>query len=157
MATTEIESRNLLTDISFIEEFNVKIKKMYSDYNRAIAENKYEYAIELGTGILRELLKVAREYIISSLRSVEIRGIVEDILAQHEKSLGYVEGIEEVVNEIPPLYSYEMREKAITTLSSSIQELFSFILGALMIITDLHFNTNAHMKTEGDGSQISFV
>lgn len=157
MVIVKVKSHDSSTNISFIKEFNAKIRKMYSDYSRAIAENRYEYAIKLGTGILRELLKVVREHVISSLKNTEIRGIVEDILAQHEKNLGYVEGIEEAVNEVPPLYSYEMREKAITTLSSSIQELFSFILGALMVITDLYFNTSTSIRAEGDSSQISFV
>ncbi|RLE75401.1 MAG: hypothetical protein DRJ56_05795 [Thermoprotei archaeon] len=124
-------------DPSFIVEFNARIKRMYSDYSKAVSESRYERAVEVGTSILRDLLDVARNVVAASLRSPEARRIVEDIIACHEKYLGYVEGVREAVSELPPLYTFEARERAIDTLSSSIQELFSFILGALVVIADL--------------------
>ena len=156
MTSIRAESYDVLSNISFIEEFNAKIKKLYADYNRAIAENKYERAIEVGIGILKELLEVARSHVISNLRSIEVRGIVEDILAHHEKNLGYVEGIEEAISELPPLYSYEMRERAITALSSSIQELFSFILGALMVIVDI-YSSSVNVRNSNNFDEMNFI
>jgi len=156
MTSIRAESYDVLSNISFIEEFNAKIKKLYADYNRAIAENKYERAIEVGIGILKELLEVARSHVISNLRSIEVRGIVEDILAHHEKNLGYVEGIEEAISELPPLYSYEMRERAITALSSSIQELFSFILGALMVIVDI-YSSSVNVRNSNNSDEMNFI
>ena len=140
MIETENSSKTNIDDVSFIEEFNSKMKKLYADYNKAINEKKYEYAIKIGKDILRDLLKIAKEQLISNLRSLEIRKIVEDIINYHEKNLGYVEGIEEAMRNVPLIYSYEIKERALATLSSSIQELFSFILGALMIITDINSN-----------------
>jgi len=157
MKPIKVESHNPLSDALLLEEFNVKIKRMYSDYSKAIAENKYEHAIEIGVNILKELLRVTREYIISSLRTIEVRKIIEDILAHHEKNLGYVEGIEEAISDLPSLYSYEIRERAITTLSSSIQELFSFVLGALIVIADLYPNTNTSPRVKTSNNGISFI
>ena len=119
-----------------IQEFNAKIRQLYANYNKAVNENKYEEAIKIGKEILKDLLFIARRKLITSISSADIRRLVEDIIDYHEKNLGYIEGVEEAVSKIPVLYSFEVKERALATLSASIQELFSFILGALVILAD---------------------
>ncbi|OYT25624.1 MAG: hypothetical protein B6U95_08820 [Thermofilum sp. ex4484_82] len=51
---------------NFIEEFNKEFKKMYFNYNKAVSENDYDTAIEIGEKILQGLIKISREYILSS-------------------------------------------------------------------------------------------
>ncbi len=121
----------------FLSNFNEKIKKMYVSYNEAVNNGNYDEALKIGKEIMDSLLKVAKEYILSNLNCPNIRRLVEDIVNYHEKNLGYIEGTEETLTNMPILYTYDAMERALRTLALSIQELFSFVLGALVVLADI--------------------
>ena len=122
---------------NFIEEFNKEFKKMYFNYNKAVSENDYDTAIEIGEKILQGLIKISREYILSSMHSETIKSLIEDIIVFHEKNLAYIQGTREAVKSMPVLFTFDAKERAVEILSSSISEFFSFILGALIILADI--------------------
>lgn len=121
----------------FLSNFNEKIKKMYVSYNDAVNNGNYNEALKIGKEIMNNLLKVAKEYILSNLNCPNIRRLVEDIVNYHEKNMGYIEGTEETLTNVPILYTYDAMERALRTLALSIQELFSFVLGALVVLADI--------------------
>jgi len=138
-----------------LEAFNERIKRLYADYNRAVDENRYAVAIRIGKEILNDLLTVAREQLIPNVHNPEIRRLIEDIVRYHEKNLGYVEATEDAAENVPPLYQFEIRERALGTLSSSIQELFSFILGAMLVLADV--NSTVYRPSKKPESPVGFI
>ena len=135
---------------SFIEEFNREFRQLYLDYNRAVSENDFDRAIATGKKILGGLVRISREYLLPALKSKEVRELFEDILSFHEKNLAFVEGTQEAVKDMPVLFTFEAKERAIEILSSSIVEFFSFVLGALMVLADIEARGRALRREEGE-------
>jgi len=139
MTMSEVVMSGLKED--FLRNFNEKFRRMYAKYNEAVNRRDYDEAIKLGKDMLNDLLAIARKYILENLNNPTIRSLVEDILTYHEKNLGYVEGTEEAIEDIPLLFTFEAKERILSTLAPSIQELFSFILGALLVLADIRSTT----------------
>ncbi len=138
----------------FIEEFNREFRQLYLDYNKAVSENDFDRAITTGKKILGGLVKISKEYILPALRSREVRELFEDILSFHEKNLAFVEGTQEAVRDMPVLFTFEAKERAVEILSSSIVEFFSFVLGALIILADIEACGRSAKKEESEEKDV---
>jgi len=142
---------------SFIGEFNKEFKKLYFDYNRAVSENDFDKAIEIGERILKGLIKISKEHILGVLRNSTIKDLVEDIIAFHEKNLAFIEGTCEAIKDMPVLFTFDTKERAVELLSSSISEFFSFVLGALIILADLEATARNYSTKNEDKSSVPRV
>ena len=120
----------------FLTEFNREFRKMYEVYNRAVSEHKYDEAIRIGEEMLEELLKVVKERVFSKFTNPVTKEVVRGIIEYHERSLAYIKGVKEATTDIPTLYSFEAKERALEAISKNVQELFSFTLGALLALTE---------------------
>ncbi len=142
---------------SFIREFNKEFKKMYFDYNKAVSENDFDKAIEIGEKILQGLIKISREHILTILRNSTIKELVEDIITFHEKNLAFIEGTCEAIKDMPVLFTFDAKERAVELLSSSISEFFSFVLGALMVLADLEATAREYTTNKEDKNSVPRV
>ncbi|RLE79732.1 MAG: hypothetical protein DRJ36_03000, partial [Thermoprotei archaeon] len=79
------------------------------------------------------------EKIAANLASPITLKIIDDILKYYERNLSYIQGIKEAAEKIPLLYSYQAKERALETLARDVQELFSLVLGALIILSETSY------------------
>jgi len=121
----------------FLKEFYGEFLELNREYNEAVAKGKYDEAIDLGIKAMNLLLDVVRKRILESLTSQTAIEIVSDIINYYEKGLAYVEGLREASRKVPLLYAYEAKERALETLARDIRELFSFALGALVMLAEI--------------------
>jgi len=122
---------------AFLAEFNKEFRGMYEAYNKAVSEHKYDEAIKVGEEMLRKLLEVVKSKLLPKLSNPITREVARSIVEYHEKSLAYIEGIKEATSDVPTLYSFEAKERALEAISRNVQELFSFTLGALLVLTEV--------------------
>jgi len=121
----------------FLKEFYNEFMELNREYNNAVTKGKYDEAINIGLKTMNLLLDVARKRVLEALSSRTATEIVSDIINYYEKDLAYVKGLKEACRKIPVLYAYNAREKALETLARDIRELFSFVLGALVVLTEV--------------------
>ncbi len=119
-----------------IHEINENMKKFSEEFSHAIESRNYDKAISIGLDTLRDLLKAVRTHILEALSNPEIKSIAEEIIDQHEKTLSYVEGSIEALKFVSPIYAPGEKERLTGLLSASINELFSFLMGSLIVIAD---------------------
>lgn len=120
-----------------ITELNEKMKKFSQEFSQSIEKRDFDRALKLSIRILEELIVIAREDIVSALQDPYVKDIADDIIKGYEKSLSYVEGIMEGLKYVSPIYSIGEKERLVQVVVSSINELFSFIMGALIIVAEL--------------------
>jgi len=123
-----------------MEEFksvNEELRKMYEEYMDLVAKGDYQRSIKIGVGMLERLLEIARRAVLDRLTSSAAREATLQILAHHEQTLSFVKGAQEAVNNLPLIYAIGISEEVTHVLTSSINGLFSFVMGALIVITDV--------------------
>ncbi|MCX8181152.1 MAG: hypothetical protein N3E41_07250 [Thermofilaceae archaeon] len=125
------------------ESINVKLRELYNKYVNVLEEGDAEGAIETGVKILEELLSITRRNVLESLSNPFLKELALNILLQYERELSFVRGAQEAVKSMPPLYASDVTDKALETLSSSINGLFNFTVGALIVIADVVMNIRA--------------
>ncbi|MCS7104451.1 MAG: hypothetical protein NZ954_02650 [Thermofilaceae archaeon] len=125
------------------ESINVKLRELYKEYVNVLEEGDAERAIETGVKILEELLSITRKNVLESLSNPFLKELALNILLQYERELSFVRGAQEAVKSMPPLYASDVTDKALETLSSSINGLFNFTVGALIVIADVVMNIRA--------------
>ena len=133
---------------NLIEQINVEIKKLYEQYNTAISSNDYDKALVIGIEIIEKLLNTTDKYVISNLSNPSIKEIAKGIVSYHEKTLAYVKGTREALKTMPLIYSIDAKEKAIESLTTSINGLFSFLLGSLVVLTDILSSADSNTQKE---------
>ncbi|MCD6368627.1 MAG: hypothetical protein J7L38_02380 [Thermoproteales archaeon] len=120
----------------FLKRFYDNFTKMHRDFNDAVIEGNHDEAIKMGEEMIRMLLNILKEKIVSKLTNPITLQIVDDIIKYYERELSYVKGIKEASSSIPLLYSYQAKERALETLARDVEELFSLVLGALLILSE---------------------
>ncbi len=133
---------------NIIEEINAEIKKLYEKYNLALSNNDYDTALSIGIEIIEKLLDTTNTYVIANLTNPYIKEVAKGIISYHEKTLAFVKGTQEALKTMPPIYSFDAKEKAIESLTSSINGLFSFLLGSLVILADILSTNNVSQRKE---------
>ncbi|RLF07718.1 MAG: hypothetical protein DRJ64_02450 [Thermoprotei archaeon] len=133
---------------NLIEQINVEIKKLYEQYNTAISSNDYDKALVIGIEIIEKLLNTTDKYVISNLSNPSIKEIAKGIVSYHEKTLAYVKGTREALKTMPLIYSFDAKEKAIESLTTSINGLFSFLLGSLVVLADILSSADSNTQKE---------
>ncbi|OYT31952.1 MAG: hypothetical protein B6U94_01300 [Thermofilum sp. ex4484_79] len=133
---------------NLIEQINVEIKKLYKQYNTAISSNDYDKALVIGIEIIEKLLNTTDKYVISNLSNPSIKEIAKGIVSYHEKTLAYVKGTREALKTMPLIYSFDAKEKAIESLTTSINGLFSFLLGSLVVLADILSSAGSNTQKE---------
>ncbi|MCD6563029.1 MAG: hypothetical protein J7K23_03805 [Thermoproteales archaeon] len=141
---------------NIIEEINAEIKKLYEKYNNALSNNEYDIALSIGIEIIEKLLDTTNTYVIANLSNPYVKEVAQGIISYHEKTLAFVKGTQEALKTMPPIYSFDAKEKAIESLTSSINGLFSFLLGSLIILADI-LSTNNKNKSREDKNTIPRV
>ncbi len=120
-----------------LAQANEKLQELYREYVEAVSKNDYDRALELGSEIVEELLRLAHEYVIPSLTTPLARSVASKIVSHHEKALAFVKGAREAAKSTPVLYSFGVKEKAVEVLTATINGLFSFVMGALIVLSDI--------------------
>ena len=113
------------------------MRAMYEDYLTAISSGELDRAIGIGLDILDKLLEVAKDTVLARITAPAAREAALSVLSHHERALSFVRGAQEAVGTLPPLYSIGVKEEVLEVLTSSINGLFSFVLGALVVIADI--------------------
>jgi len=121
----------------FLKEFYSEFMELNTQYNNAVTKGRFDEAIDIGLKTMDLLLDVAKKRVLEALSSRTAIEIVSDIINYYEKDLAYVKGLKEASRKIPVLYAYNAKEKALETLARDIRELFSFVLGALVVLTEI--------------------
>lgn len=119
------------------EGINTKLRELYNEYVDVLEEGDAEKAIEAGVKILEELLSITRRNVLESLSNPFLKELALNILLQYERELSFVRGAREAVKSMPLLYASDVTDKALETLSNSINGLFNFTVGALIVIADV--------------------
>lgn len=132
-----------MVDENIIEKINSEIRKLYDEYTSAVSSNDLDKAIDLGIYIMEKLLHAAQDYVVATVNTPQIREVAKGIISYHEKMLAFVRGTQEALKSMPLIYSFGAKEKAVEVLSNSINGLFSFLLGALVIIADILSSSGA--------------
>lgn len=120
-----------------LEEVNKRIRDMYEKYNEALSNNNYDAALEVGTRMVEELLRIYEEIVMPVLTDPRVREVAREILSFHEQMLAFVRGTREALRNMPVIYSFGAKEKAVEALTSSINGLFNFVLGSLVVLAEL--------------------
>ena len=120
-------------DNKSLEDLYKEFIELQEKYNKAVKSGAYDNAIDIGERLLERLLSTLKKDIRPILKSQIAMKIVDNVANYHEKNLAYVKGIKSASSKIPFIYSFEAKERALETLSTDIQALFNFILGALVI------------------------
>lgn len=119
------------------ESFNVKLRELYNSYIEVLEMGDVEKALETGVKVLEELLTLTRKNVLESIANPAVKEMAVEILLHYEKELSFVKGAREAVRSMPPLYTTTVADRALETLSSCINGLFNFAVGALLVIADL--------------------
>jgi len=123
--------------VNELARVNEELRKLYDEYMSLVASGDYYKSIRLGVEILEKLLGIARQAVLNKLTSPAAREATLSILAHHEQALSFVKGAQEAVNKLPPIYAIGISEEVVNILTSSINGLFSFVMGALVVVTDV--------------------
>ncbi|RLE82394.1 MAG: hypothetical protein DRJ51_01480 [Thermoprotei archaeon] len=126
-------------DANFLKRFYEDFTRLHREYNEAVAAGEHDKAIKLGEKIITMLIDILKEKIAANLASPITLKIIDDILKYYERNLSYIQGIKEAAEKIPLLYSYQAKERALETLARDVQELFSLVLGALIILSETSY------------------
>ena len=119
------------------ENFNVKLRELYNSYIEVLKMGDAEKALETGVKVLEELLILARRNILESIVNPTVKEIAVEILLHYEKELSFIKGAREAVRSMPPLYTATVADRALENLSSCINGLFNFAVGALLVMADV--------------------
>lgn len=120
-----------------------KLKRLYTEYSEAVSSGDLDRAVDSGVRVLEELLEVARKHVISRVAYPPVREAALDVLSHYERALSFVKGAREAVNGLPPLYSAGVKEAALDVLVSSVNGLFNFVVGALLVVADILATLNS--------------
>lgn len=124
-----------------VDELNTLMKDYVQKFSASIAKRDYDSAITMGLNVLEKLLKIASEEIISNLSDPALVKIGEEILKNHESTLSYVNGVLNGLRYVSPIYALSEKEQLVQIISSSVSELFNFIMGALLIVASIQGKT----------------
>jgi len=113
------------------------MKEFYRVLEEDIESNNFDDALNKSVPVLRKLINVARNEVLPNFRDQLVRKIADEIILNYENTLSYVEGSLESLRYVPAIYSYGEKERLVRLVASSINELFSFIMGALLVIAEL--------------------
>ncbi len=131
-----------------IKELEEMMKEFSEEFSQLLQENKFDEALDVSLPVLKKLIDIAKNDIVENIRDPTVKKISEEIINGYENTLAYVEGILEGLKLVSPIYSLGEKERLIQVVASSINELFSFIMGALIIVADL----TAALSKQGDSS-----
>jgi len=120
-----------------LEELDETMKEFTEKFSRYLEENKFDEALNLALPVMEKLVKIAKEDIIAALHDPQVKKIAENIISGYENTLAYVEGTLDGLKLVSPIYSIGEKERLLKVVASSINELFSFIMGALIIVADI--------------------
>ena len=123
-----------------------EFRELYERYSAAVEKEDFDEAIKVGIEIMEDLLKATESVVLQSLMNPKVREVAVSIIGHHERALAYVKGAKEAVEGAPSEFSQRAKEKVTETLSASINSLFGFLLGVLVVFTDLELSV---MPTEG--------
>lgn len=118
-------------------ELNEKMKKYMQTVSESIDRGNYDEAIDLAMATLEMLLSVARNEVAANLADATVKKIAEDFLVNYEKTLSYARGVKEGLKYMSPIYQPGEKLQLLQILSSAVSELFSFIMGALLVVASL--------------------
>ena len=119
------------------QELNNLMKKYTEEMGSLISRGDYDGAISLAMRTLEELLSVARSDVVGVLGDATVRMIADELLTNYEKTLSYARGVYEGLKYMAPIYQPGEKLQLLQVLSSAVSELFSFIIGALLVIASL--------------------
>jgi len=128
-----------------VQELNNLMKKYTEEMGNLISKGDYDGAISLAMRTLEELLSVARSDVVGVLGDATVRTIADGLLTNYEKTLSYARGVYEGLKYMAPIYQPGEKLQLLQVLSSAVSELFSFIIGALLVIASL---TGPSARTE---------
>ncbi|MCC6002980.1 MAG: hypothetical protein LM590_01395 [Thermofilum sp.] len=113
------------------------MKKYTQEFSDAISRKDYDGAIAMALNVLEKLISIARGEVLGVIVDPTVRSLADNYIAGYEKTLSYTRGVLEGLKYVSPLYAYGEKEQLIQLLASSVSELFSFIMGALIIVASL--------------------
>ncbi|MCD6356950.1 MAG: hypothetical protein DRJ96_02190 [Thermoprotei archaeon] len=120
-----------------------KLKQLYNEYREAVSSGDLDRAVDSGVRVLEELLEVARSWVVARITHPLVREAALDVLAHYERALSFVKGAREAVSGLPPIYSAGVKEEALEVLMSSVNGLFNFVVGALLVVADVLAGVNS--------------
>ncbi|MHB9302884.1 hypothetical protein [Thermofilum pendens] len=120
-----------------IVELNELMKKYTQELSDALQRKDLDSAISREIALLEALIAVAKNEIISVINDPTVKNIAESYVLSHEKTLSYARGVLEGLRYVSPIYALGEKEQIVHLLASSVSELFSFIMGALLIVASL--------------------
>lgn len=120
-----------------VQELNEIMKRYMESVSLSINRGSYDEAIELAMKTLEILLSVAHNDVIANLTDENVRKIAENLLVNYEKTLSYTKGVREGLKYMSPIYQPGEKLQLLQILSSAVSELFSFIMGALLVVASL--------------------
>jgi len=116
---------------------NARLRELHSKYVEVLEGGDAEKALEIGIEILEELLLLTRRHVLENIANPAVRELAAEVLLHYERNLSFVKGTREALRSSPPLYAAAVAERALETLSSCINGLFNFTVGALLVLADL--------------------
>ncbi len=120
-----------------IQELDEAMKKYMEKVSASLEHGNYDEAIDLAMQTLETLLSVARSEIVANFVDVNVRRIAENLLVNYEKTLSYARGVKEGLKYMSPIYQPGEKLQLLQVLSAAVSELFSFIMGALLVVASL--------------------
>lgn len=128
-----------------VQELSTMMKKYTEEMVSLIGKGDYDSAISLAMQTLEELLSVARSDVVAVLGDATVRIIADELLTNYEKTLSYAKGVYAGLKYMAPIYQPGEKMQLLQVLSSAVSELFSFIIGALLVVASL---TGSSSRTE---------
>ncbi|MEM0093771.1 MAG: hypothetical protein QXT33_00290 [Thermofilum sp.] len=120
-----------------VQELSEVMKRYMQDISLSIDRGNYDEAIDLAMKTLEVLLSVAQNDVVANLADANVRKIAADFLVNYEKTLSYARGVKEGLRYMSPIYQPGEKLQLLQVLSSAVSELFSFIMGALLVVASL--------------------
>ena len=129
-----------------IQELDKAMKKYMERVSSSLEHGNYDEAISLAMQTLEMLLSVARNEIVANFVDANVRRMAEELLVNYEKTLSYAKGVREGLKYMSPIYQPGEKLQLLQILSAAVSELFSFIMGALLVVASL---TGPSQRGEG--------
>lgn len=120
-----------------VQEFNVKLKDLYSRYEEVRKQGDYQTALATGVEILGELIEFTKSNILCLFANPIVKEVATEILIEYERGLSFVRGACEAARSAPLLYAPGLAERAMEVLDAFINGLFNFAMGALLVVAEL--------------------
>jgi hypothetical protein len=120
-----------------IVELSELMKKYTQEFSDAVSRKDYDAAISLAFMVLEKLVTIARNEVLGVIIDPTVRSLADNYISGYEKTLSYTKGVLEGLKYVSPLYAYGEKEQLVQLLASSVSELFSFIMGALIVVASL--------------------